>query len=91
MRARTLEYESCPRANASANRGSLLRAFATRTCSLAAPGDIPTRHASHSAHDRNAGIELADEGEQARGGGIEVGRQLRDLVAQTLQLLDVRR
>lgn len=53
VRARTLEYESCPRANASVKRGSLLRAFATRTCSLAAPGDMPTRHASHSAHDRN--------------------------------------
>src|SRR5262249_31072879 len=38
-----------------------------------------------------AGVELADEGEQARGGGVEVGRERRDLVAQALQLLNVRR
>src|SRR5262245_29630459 len=33
-----------------------------------------------------AGVELANEVEQARGGGVEVSRQLGDLVAQTLQL-----
>jgi hypothetical protein len=52
VRARTFEYESCPRANASVNLGSVARACATRTCSRAAPGDMPTRHASHSARER---------------------------------------
>ena len=51
--ARTLEYDSCPRANASANPGSVFKALATRTCSRAAPGDMPTRQASHSAQERN--------------------------------------
>ena len=35
-----------------------------------------------------AGVELADEVEQARGGGVEVRRQLGDLVAEPVQLRD---
>jgi len=38
-----------------------------------------------------AGVELADEIEQARGGGVEVGGELGDLVAEPLELHDVRR
>ena len=33
-----------------------------------------------------AGVELADQVEQARGGGVEVRRQLGDLVTQSIQL-----
>ena len=33
-----------------------------------------------------AGVEVADEIEQAGGGRIEVGRELRDLVANPLEL-----
>jgi hypothetical protein len=33
-----------------------------------------------------AGVELTDQGEEARGGGIEVGGQLGDLVAETVEL-----
>jgi hypothetical protein len=33
-----------------------------------------------------SGVELADEGEEARGGGIEVRGQLRDLVAEPVEL-----
>ena len=33
-----------------------------------------------------AGVELPDQGEQARGGGVEVGGQLGDLVAEPVQL-----
>jgi hypothetical protein len=58
---------------------------------------MPTRHASHSAREREAGVpaaarvELADQGEQPRGGGVEMGRQLGDLVAEAIELLDPRR
>src|SRR5262249_32821837 len=37
-----------------------------------------------------AGIELADEIEEARGGGFEVHRQLGDLVTEVVELDDVR-
>jgi len=33
-----------------------------------------------------AGVELADEIEQARGGGVEVGGELGDLVAETVEV-----
>ena len=33
-----------------------------------------------------AGVELADQGEQARGGGVEMRRQLGDLVTKSIQL-----
>ena len=33
-----------------------------------------------------AGVELADEVEQPRGGGVEVRRQLGDLVAKSFEL-----
>jgi len=35
-----------------------------------------------------ARVELTDELEQARGGGVEVGGQLGDLVAETIELSD---
>jgi hypothetical protein len=35
-----------------------------------------------------AGIELADEVEEARGGGLEMRRQLGDLIAQSVQFSD---
>jgi hypothetical protein len=37
-----------------------------------------------------ADVELADEREQARGGGVEMRGQLRDLVAEAVQLRDAR-
>jgi hypothetical protein len=33
-----------------------------------------------------AGIEVAEEGEQVSGGGVEVGRELGDLVADPLEV-----
>ena len=47
--ARTFEYESLPSANAAEIAGNSRSAFAVRTFSRAAPGDIPQRHASQSA------------------------------------------
>ena len=52
VRARTLAYDSSPRASAWASRGSVARARATRTFSRAAPRSRPTRQESHSAQDR---------------------------------------
>ena len=92
MRARTLAYDSSPRARASARSGSVPRARATRTRSRAAPRSSPTRQESQAAQERKpvfhppAGVELADQGEQARGGGVEVRGQLGDLVAEPVEL-----
>src|SRR5262245_9327512 len=49
--ARTLEYDSSPRASASLSRGSEPNARATRTCSRAAPSASPTRQLSQWAHE----------------------------------------
>jgi hypothetical protein len=38
-----------------------------------------------------AGVELADEGQQAGRRGFEVSRELGDLVTQPIQLREVRR
>jgi hypothetical protein len=35
-----------------------------------------------------AGVELADQVQQARGGGLEVGRELSDLVAEAIEFRD---
>jgi hypothetical protein len=37
-----------------------------------------------------AGVELADQGEQARGGGVQMRGELGDLVAEALQGRDAR-
>jgi len=50
--ARTLEYDSSPRASACASCGSAPRARATRTRSRAAPRSSPTRHDNQCAHER---------------------------------------
>jgi len=50
--ARTLAYESSPRARAWASAGSVPRARATRTFSRAAPRSSPTRQLSHAAQER---------------------------------------
>ncbi len=50
--ARTLAYDSSPRARASARSGSTSRARATRTRSRAAPRSSPTRQLSHAAQER---------------------------------------
>src|SRR5881397_99852 len=92
VRARTLAYESSPRARAWARSGSVPRARATRTFSRAAPRSSPTRQLSQAAQERNpvfqapAGVELADQVEEASAGGLQVRRQLGDLVAQPVQL-----
>jgi hypothetical protein len=52
VRARTLAYDSPPRAKASPSRGSVARARATLTRSRAAPTSRPTRQASHPAQER---------------------------------------
>src|SRR2546425_336652 len=50
--ARTLEYDSSPRASACASLGSVPGARATRTRSRAEPRSSPTRQDSHAAHER---------------------------------------
>jgi hypothetical protein len=51
----------------------------------------PTRQASHAAHERKplfpalADVELADQIQEPHGGGIEVGGQHRDLIAQLVE------
>jgi hypothetical protein len=51
-----------------------------------APGE-PLRARAETSVPAAAGVELADEAEQARGGGVEMRGQLGDLVAQPVQLL----
>src|SRR5207247_3357461 len=48
----------------------------------------PLRTRAQAVAPPAAGVELADQIEQAAGGGVEVGRQLGDLVAKSIQLLD---
>ena len=45
--ARTLDHVIAPDANAAAIAGSARRAWATRTCSLAATDPSPHRHDNH--------------------------------------------
>ena len=52
VRARTLAYDSSPRASASARHGSVPRARATRTRSRAARRSSPTRQLSQAAQER---------------------------------------
>src|SRR5262245_57207288 len=54
-----------------------------------APGE-PVRARAEAMAPAAARVELADEIEQPRGGGVEVGRELGDLVTETLQLDGVR-
>src|SRR5216117_2714635 len=120
--ARTLAYESSPRARARASSGSVPRACATRTRSRAAPGSSPTRQANQAAQERKpvfqpprasnsrirsrrcavAASMCADSSAiieaatahlldlirefDARGGGLDVRRQLGDLITQLIQL-----
>jgi hypothetical protein len=53
VRARTLAYDSSPRASAWARSGSVPRARATRTFSRAAPRSSPIRQLSQWAQERN--------------------------------------
>src|SRR5262249_50231691 len=50
----------------------------------------PVRARAEAMAPAAARVELADEVEQPRGGGVEVRRQLGDLVTETLQLDGVR-
>src|SRR4030095_1760012 len=52
VRARTLAYESSPRASAWARAGRVPRVRAPRTLSRAAPRSIPPRQLSHAAQER---------------------------------------
>src|SRR5262249_56392150 len=54
-----------------------------------APGE-PVRARAEAITPAGARVELADQIEQARGGGGEMRRELGDLVTQTLQLDGVR-
>jgi hypothetical protein len=45
----------------------------------------PVRARAEAVAPAAAGVELADQIEQARGSGIEVRRELGDLVAETVQ------
>jgi len=54
--------------------------------------DSPTQPGGAGAEARvpsPACVELADQGQEARGGGVEVGGQLGDLVAEPVQLRGV--
>src|SRR5438309_10312070 len=97
VRARTLAYESSPRARAPARSGSVSSARATR--------DALTRRAQIEPHAPRqplgagaeavapaaARIELADEVEEACGRGVEMSRQLGDLVTQSIERSEERR
>ncbi len=48
----------------------------------------PVRTRAEAVAPPAAGVELANQIEQAGGGGVEVRRQLGDLVAKSIQLLD---
>jgi len=54
-----------------------------------APGQ-PRRARAKTITPAAAGVELTDEIEQPRGGGIEMRGELGDLVAEPLELHDVR-
>jgi len=51
------------------------------------PPRQPFRAGAEAGVPAAARVELADQGEQPRGGGIEMGRQLGDLVAEAIELL----
>ena len=76
MSARTFEYDSSPRARASDN------------CAWVQPHPPcqPRGARAEPAAPAAAGVERADEVEQAGGGGVEMGGQLGDLVTQPIKL-----
>ena len=88
-----MAYDSSPRASAGQERQ---RAQGARHADLL-PGGAevephppaqPVGAGAEPVAPAPAGVELADEVEEASGGGIEVRRQLGDLVAQAVQLRD---
>ena len=90
VRARTLAYESSPRARAWASSGSVPRArytdaFAGRAQvephSPAQPGSAGAK----SGVPTFSSVELADEIQKSGGRGFEVCRQLGDLVTEPVQ------
>ena len=94
VRARTLAYDSSPRARRlgqqrqrrqGARHADLL---AGRAEVEADPPAQPVGAGAEPVTPAAAGIELADEVEEARGGGLEMRRQLGDLVAQPVQFRD---
>ena len=94
VRARTLAYDSSPRASASASSGSVAQG-ARDADALAGGAEVeadapaqPVGAGAEAVAPAAAGVELADEVEQAGGGGVEVRGQLGDLVAQPVQLRD---
>src|SRR5207245_545141 len=86
--ARTLAYESSPRARARASRGREPSARATRTFSRArarVEADAPAQPVGARAEavaPALARVELADEIQKSRGGGFEVRREVGDLVPE---------
>src|SRR2546428_11729162 len=90
--ARTLAYDSSPRASACASRGPRAeRAGHADTLARRArvepdaPGQ-PRGARAESVAPAAARVEVAEEVEQVSGGGVEVGGQLGDLVAEAIQL-----
>ena len=90
--ARTLEYDSSPRASACGQPRQ--RAERARHPHVLAGGARGEPHApgepggagAEAGVPALAGVELADEVEQAGGGGVEMRRQLGDLVAEPVQI-----
>ena len=86
--ARTLAYEIAPRCMVALMRGSVARAWATRTFSRAAPKAMPVRQCSQCAQDAKPlfhpvrCVELAQQHQQLVGGGMESCRQRGDLLAE---------
>src|SRR5437899_3175392 len=90
--ARTLAYDSSPRASACASRGPRAeRAGHANTLARRArvepdaPGQ-PRGARAESIAPTFARVEFADEIEQTSGGRVEVSGQLGDLVAEAIQL-----
>ena len=92
VRARTLAYDSSPRASAWASRGSVAQGaghadlLAGRAeIEADAPGE-PLGTGPKAGVPAAAGIEVPDQIEQARGGRVEVRRELGDRIAEALEL-----
>ena len=88
VKARTLAYESSPRARAWASRGSVPRARATRTRSRAAPRSSPTRQLSQAAQERNPVFQPSRVSNSRMRGGARSPRRDEPTARRSRRLAD---
>src|SRR5881296_907525 len=77
VRARTFAYDSSPRARAWARGGTGVEPDAPRQ---------PRGARAEAGVPAGASVEFADEVKELRGGGVEVSRQLGDLIAESIEI-----